>query len=110
MDGDALIVPHYRLTWILDRIREYLPWVRRVGAYANAKSIKMKSDHELTELKEKGLRILYMGVESGDNETLRKICKGTSAENLIIQVNGLKRLASNSLRQSSSGLQEEVPH
>lgn len=83
MDGDALIIPQKRLMWILDRIKEYIPWVRRVGAYANAKSIKMKSLEELIELKENGLGILYLGVETGDEETLMAIRKGTSAQNLI---------------------------
>lgn len=83
MDGDALIIPEKRLMWILDRINEHLPWVRRVGAYANAKSIKMKSLEELIELRENGLKILYLGVESGDDETLKKMRKGTSARNLI---------------------------
>ncbi|MBW1765959.1 MAG: B12-binding domain-containing radical SAM protein [Deltaproteobacteria bacterium] len=83
MDGDALIIPEKRLMWILDRIKEHLPWVRRVGAYANSKSIKMKSLEELIELRENGLKILYLGVESGDDETLKKMRKGTSAQNLI---------------------------
>ena len=83
MDGDALIIPKKRLMWILDRIKEHLPWVRRVGAYANAKSIKMKSIEDLIELRENGLGILYLGVESGHDETLKKVCKGTSARNLV---------------------------
>ena len=83
MDGDALIIPQKRLMWILERIREHLPWVKRVGAYANAKSIKMKSRQELIELRENGLGILYLGVESGDDETLKKVKKGTDARNLI---------------------------
>ena len=83
MDGDALIIPQKRLIWILDRIREHIPWVRRVGSYANAKSIRMKSLEELIELKKKGLGILYMGVETGLDELLKKINKGTSAENLV---------------------------
>jgi len=83
MDGDVLIIPEKRLMWILDRIKEHLPWVRRVGAYANAKSIKMKSIEDLIELRENGLSILYLGVESGYEETLKKVCKGTSARNLI---------------------------
>jgi radical SAM superfamily enzyme YgiQ (UPF0313 family) len=83
MDGDALIIPQKRLVWILDRIREHLPWVRRVGAYANTKSIRLKTPEELVTLREKGLGILYMGVETGDEELLRKIHKGTSAQNLI---------------------------
>ena len=83
MDGDALIIPQKRLMWILDRIKEHLPWVRRVGAYANAKSIRMKTLDQLKELKENGLGILYLGVETGDETLLKKIRKGTSAQNLI---------------------------
>ncbi|HBF42646.1 MAG TPA: radical SAM protein [Desulfobacteraceae bacterium] len=83
MDGDSLIIPQKRLMWILDGINEHLPWVRRVGAYANAKSIRMKTLEELIKLRENGLGILFLGVETGDSETLKKIRKGTSAENLI---------------------------
>ena len=83
MDGDSLIFPQKRLMGILDRIKEHLPWVRRVGAYANAKGIKKKSLGELSQLRENGLGILYLGVESGDNEVLKSVNKGTSAENLI---------------------------
>lgn len=83
MDGDALIIPQKRLMWILDRIREHLPWVKRVGAYANAKGIKMKSADELKALRENGLGILYMGVETGDDPLLKKIRKGATAQHLI---------------------------
>ncbi|NQU12549.1 MAG: B12-binding domain-containing radical SAM protein [Desulfobacteraceae bacterium] len=83
MDGDALIIPQKRLMWILEQIREHLPWVRRVGAYANAKSIRMKSLEELIELKETGLGILYLGVETGEEALLKKIRKGASSQNLI---------------------------
>lgn len=83
MDGDALIIPQKRLLWILEKIKEHLPWVKRVGAYANAKSIRLKSLEDLIYLRERGLKILYLGVETGDPETLKKVRKGTSAENLI---------------------------
>ena len=83
MDGDALIIPQKRLMCILDRIREHLPWVRRVGAYANAKSIRMKTSEDLVRLKENGLGIRYLGVETGDDALLKRIRKGTSAENLV---------------------------
>lgn len=91
MDGDALIIPQKRLVWILERIREHLPWVRRVGLYANAKSIRMKSDEELLQLKELGLGIAYLGVETGHPELLTKICKGTSRESLILQGKRIKK-------------------
>jgi radical SAM superfamily enzyme YgiQ (UPF0313 family) len=85
MDGDALIIPQKRLVWILERIREHLPWVKRVGLYANAKSIRMKSDEDLKQIQDLGLGIVYLGVETGHPELLKKICKGTSRENLILQ-------------------------
>jgi radical SAM superfamily enzyme YgiQ (UPF0313 family) len=90
MDGDALIIPQKRLVWILERIQELLPWVKRVGLYANAKSIRMKSDEELKHLKELGLGIVYLGVETGHPELLKTICKGTSRENLILQGRRIK--------------------
>ena len=83
MDGDALIIPQKRLMWILENIREHLPWIRRVGAYANVKSIKMKSLEDLIDLKEKGLGILYLGVETGDEEVRKQIRKGSGARTLI---------------------------
>lgn len=91
MDGDAMIIPQKRLVWILERIREHLSWVRRIGLYANAKSIKMKTDEDLRELKDLGLGIVYLGVETGHPELLKKICKGTSRENLILQGQRIKK-------------------
>jgi radical SAM superfamily enzyme YgiQ (UPF0313 family) len=82
-DGDALIIPQKRLLAILRAIREQLPWVTRVGSYANAKSLNMKSPEELKELHANGLGILYMGLESGDEETLKAINKGATAEQMV---------------------------
>jgi radical SAM superfamily enzyme YgiQ (UPF0313 family) len=78
-DGDALVIPQRRLTSILADVRAQLPWVTRVGSYANARSIGLKSDAELRELRELGLGILYMGLESGDDATLKAIRKGADA-------------------------------
>ncbi|MDM8542815.1 radical SAM protein [Desulfococcaceae bacterium HSG9] len=82
-DGDALIIPMRRLLFILTAIKKELPWVTRVGAYANAKSLKMKTVEELQELRSHGLGILYMGLESGDDVTLKKIKKGASSKTMI---------------------------
>jgi len=82
-DGDALILPMPRLLSILAILEKNLPWVTRVGAYANAKSLKMKTAEELQELRSHGLRILYMGLESGDDVTLKKIKKGATSETMI---------------------------
>jgi radical SAM superfamily enzyme YgiQ (UPF0313 family) len=82
-DGDALIIPQKRLLKILQAIKVQLPWVTRVGAYANAKSLKMKTADELGCLKEHGLGIVYMGLESGDDVTLEKINKGATSQEMI---------------------------
>jgi len=83
MDGDALIIPYRRLTWIFDKIKENLPWVTRVGIYANTKGIKMKSQEELVHLKEMSLGIIYMGIETGDDQTLEAIRKGADAQKIL---------------------------
>ena len=83
-DGDALIIPQRRLLNILEEIKRRLPWVTRVGTYANAKSLKMKTMDELTTLREHGLGIVYMGLETGDDETLKYINKGAGAEEMIL--------------------------
>ena len=83
-DGDALIVPQKRLVKILKEIQKKLPWVTRVGLYANVKSLKMKSDEELKELNSLGAGILFIGLETGDDVTLKKIRKGALSEDMIL--------------------------
>jgi radical SAM superfamily enzyme YgiQ (UPF0313 family) len=82
-DGDALIIPQKRLLKILKEIEKQLPWVTRVGLYANAKAVNMKTADELEELKAHGVGIAYMGLETGDDVTLKKINKGASAAYMI---------------------------
>ncbi|MBT8350495.1 MAG: radical SAM protein [Deltaproteobacteria bacterium] len=82
-DGDVMIIPQKRLIKILREIRNQLPWVTRIGVYANAKSLNMKSLDELKELKAHGLGIAYMGLETGDDVTLKNIKKGASSQHMI---------------------------
>jgi len=82
-DGDALIVPQKRLLNILTQVEKQLPWVTRVGMYANVKSLRLKTIDELKELNAHGLGIVYLGMETGDDETLRNIHKGATAADMI---------------------------
>jgi radical SAM superfamily enzyme YgiQ (UPF0313 family) len=82
-DGDALIVPQPRLMEIMSYLKEKLPRLRRVGIYANAKGILKKTQDELRELREAGLGIIYLGVESGDQVVLERVKKGTTYEKLL---------------------------
>jgi radical SAM superfamily enzyme YgiQ (UPF0313 family) len=82
-DRDAMIVPQKRLQSILKEIRKKLPWVTRVGTYANAKSLGLKTLEELKLLKKDGLGIIYMGLESGDDVTLANVKKGADSKRMI---------------------------
>jgi radical SAM superfamily enzyme YgiQ (UPF0313 family) len=82
-DGDALILPQPKLTGLLTRIREKMPWIQRVGLYGNAKSILRKKESELAQLRELGLGIVYLGLESGDEAVLKIIKKGVGRERMI---------------------------
>ena len=82
-DGDALIIPQKRLIRILTAIKEQLPWVTRVGLYANVKSLQMKTPEQLAALRELGVGIAYMGLETGDDVTLKAINKGARAAEMI---------------------------
>jgi radical SAM superfamily enzyme YgiQ (UPF0313 family) len=82
-DGDALILPQAKLLKLLETIRQRLPWVTRVGLYGNAKSIRTKTTQDLVALRNAGLGIVYMGLESGDNVTLKHVRKGVHADTMV---------------------------
>ena len=78
-DGDALILAMDHWLPILERARARFPRLRRVSCYAMARNVLAKSDDELRALREAGLSLLYIGPESGDDVTLKKIAKGDDA-------------------------------
>ena len=82
-DGDALIMPMAHWRWLLPAIRDRLPAVQRVGTYATARAVRKKTDEELRWLRDNGLRIVYLGLESGDDETLRYVKKDSTAEQMV---------------------------
>ena len=87
-DGDALALTPRKLHDILDLLHRALPNLERVASYANARNLLAKSVSELMGLREKGLELLYLGLESGDDQTLAGVHKGmTVAE----QIEGCRR-------------------
>ena len=86
-DGDALVLSMRRLRTILGEIKASLPSVNRVSSYCLPSNLKKKSDEDLQELAALGLKIIYVGAESGDDQVLQHIDKGesyaTTAEALI---------------------------
>lgn len=75
-DGDSFILSPKKLHKIIDNLNSAFPKVQRISAYALPKNINSKSIEELKLLREAGIKILYIGVESGDDELLRIINKG----------------------------------
>lgn len=91
-DGDALVCKNEYLLSILKRIKEQFPECSRVGIYGRAKDVLRKSDEELAELRDNGITILYIGVESGNPEILKRIQKGETREELIEAVQRVNRI------------------
>jgi radical SAM superfamily enzyme YgiQ (UPF0313 family) len=79
-DGDALVLPIDHWLPILSKARAVFPRLRRVSCYAMARNVNEKSAADLAALREAGLSLLYVGPESGDEITLKRIAKGDDAE------------------------------
>jgi radical SAM superfamily enzyme YgiQ (UPF0313 family) len=82
-DGNAFCLSTDKLLKILNAIKEYMPKVRRVSAYALPTDISRKSNEELKELSDAGLKLLYVGIESGDDEILKLIDKGETYKSTV---------------------------
>ncbi len=79
-DGDAMMLPTRRLLSALTAIRTHLPAVRRISSYCLPRNLRKKSVSELKELADAGLKLVYVGAESGDDEVLERVHKGETFE------------------------------
>jgi len=112
-DGDALIIPQQRLEEMLKLTNEYLPVIERIGTYANAKSILRKPVEELIKLKDMGLKIIYLGVETGNVDLLQKIHKGVTYEQMVAAARRVKEAGialSVTVLLGIGGLEKSVEH
>ena len=82
-DGDVMALPVERLRDMLTSLNELFPRLGRVNVYANGYSILQKTDEQLRELRSLKLHTLYMGLESGDDQTLRAACKRETAAEMV---------------------------
>jgi radical SAM superfamily enzyme YgiQ (UPF0313 family) len=82
-DGDALGMDLAHWESILTSCRQAFPKLRRVSAYATAINLLQKTPEELRRLREQGLSLLYIGPESGDDLTLKRIAKGASFDDHV---------------------------
>lgn len=82
-DGDAMMIPQPRLLEILAHIKKVFPECKRVGIYASPTSLKIKTAEELAQLKDAGIGIAYLGLESGCEEVLARMNKGATAAEIV---------------------------
>lgn len=82
-DGDALVYPYDDLCAILDALTSTFPGLTRVASYASPNSLTTKSAEQLAVLRAKRLKILYFGLESGDDETLLAVNKGFDSARMV---------------------------
>ena len=82
-DGDALVMDLEHWQAILEACRETFPRLRRVSAYATAMNLNAKSESDLHRLRELGLTLLYIGPETGDDVTFRRIAKGAGFDDHV---------------------------
>jgi radical SAM superfamily enzyme YgiQ (UPF0313 family) len=90
-DGDALVIAQNQLVQILKYLRLKLPRLERVGIYANARDVLKKEPRELKELKELGLGIIYLGLETGNAQVLKRIKKNATVEQMIEAAKRVKK-------------------
>jgi len=82
-DGDALVYPYPKLLEALQYLNSKFPHLERIASYATPQDILRRSVSELKALKEQKLGILYVGVESGDDEVLKKIRKNVNSDQMV---------------------------
>ena len=82
-DGDVLAMATADLTAILQKLRAAFPRLSRVNCYASGRAMQTKSDDELSALRQAGLHTLYLGLESGSDEVLRRMGKAGTAADMV---------------------------
>lgn len=82
-DGDALMAKSSQLAAVLDELRAAFGPLARVSCYASPQSLQVRSVDEMRALRERGLSMYYLGIESGRNRVLERLKKGVDAAEMI---------------------------
>jgi len=96
-DGDAMTLSFRRLKGIMLAINRHFPGIQRVSSYCLPRNLKNKTAGELAELGELGLKLFYVGCESGDDLVLERVNKG---ENFETSLAALKKIKAAGLKSS----------
>ncbi|WP_057830771.1 radical SAM protein [Colwellia sp. TT2012] len=103
-DGDAMMLPFKRLKEILELIKRHLPQVGRVSSYCLPRNLGNKTVEQLAELQALGLKLMYIGCESGDDEVLALINKGETYQSSLIALKKIKQAGMKSSVMILNGL------
>lgn len=90
-DGDAMALSTRRLVEILQLIKRYYPDVQRISSYCLPRNVANKTQAELEQLRQLGLSLVYVGCESGDDQTLAWVDKGETYQSSLAALNKLKQ-------------------
>ena len=90
-DGDALMRRTEDLVEILGLVYGLFPECERVTCYASPASLQVKSEDDLRLLRQKGLKMVYMGLESGCDAVLERMRKGHTAAAIVAAGQKAKR-------------------
>jgi len=82
-DGDALVYPFPKLKEVLEYLNQKFPDIERVGIYATPGDVLRLGVDELKRLRELKLGIIYMGMESGDDNVLQRVQKGSNVQQIV---------------------------
>jgi radical SAM superfamily enzyme YgiQ (UPF0313 family) len=82
-DGDAMAYPYRKLIEAIDYLNLKLPGIERIATYATPQDLLRRSVDELRQLKDRKIGIIYMGIESGDDEVLKSVCKGVTHQQIV---------------------------
>lgn len=94
LNGDPFVLSREKLTWIFDAVQQKIPSVEEFTMYASVRNVAAKSDDDLRYLRSRGVKVLYMGIESGYDPALIFVDKGYTAEEAKTQ---LRRLESHDI-------------
>lgn len=82
-DGDALMAKSTFMLAVLEKLRAAFPDLQRVSCYASPQSLQVRSVDEMTRLRDAGLVLYYLGIESGDDRVLERLKKGVDAAEMV---------------------------
>ena len=82
-DGDALVLSARSLALYMERLHRLFPKLERVSAYGSPQNLLRRKKEDLAAVRDAGLELLYIGVESGSAEVLKRVCKGVEPDRMV---------------------------